>query len=119
MRIAKLLSVALIVVFAAGPMIGCKKPADTGNGGRATTQPAGAEKGAPPATKPVATVATVNSKCPIMGNTFNSEKVAPELVREFAGQKVGFCCAGCPEKWDNLSDIEKTAKLAAAMTPAP
>ena len=104
MQIAKLMSVALIVVFAAG-LIGCNKPADTGNGGRATTQPA-------------ATVATVNSTCPIMGEKFNSAKVAPELVREFAGQKVGFCCAGCPEKWDKLSDIEKTAKLAKAMAPA-
>ena len=104
MRIAKLLSVALIVVFAVG-LIGCKKPAATEKGGGATT-------------KPAATVATVNSKCPMMGNKFNSAKVAPELVREFGGKKVGFCCAGCPEKWDKLSDIEKTAKLATAMAPA-
>jgi len=103
MRIAKLLSVVLIVVFAVG-LIGCKKPADTGGGGATT--------------KPAVTVATVNSKCPMMGNKFNSAKVAPELVREFAGQKVGFCCAGCPEKWDKLSDIDKTAKLAKAMAPA-
>ena len=104
MQIAKLLSFALIVVFAVG-LVGCKKPADTGGGGATT--------------KPADTVATVNAKCPIMGNTFNSAKVAPELVREFAGQKVGFCCAGCPDKWDKLSDMEKTAKLAKVMAPIP
>ena len=98
MRIAKLLSVALIVVFAVG-LIGCKKPAETGGSGE------------------TATVATVNAKCPMMGGKFNSAKVAPDLVRELAGQKVGFCCAGCLPKWDKLTDVEKTAKLAAAMAP--
>ena len=105
MRIAKLLSVVLIVVFAVG-LIGCQKPADTGNGGGATT-------------KPAATVATVNAKCPMMGNKFNSAKVAPELVRDFDGKKVGFCCAMCLPKWDKLSDDDKKAKLAAAMAPVP
>jgi len=115
-RIAKLLSVVLIVVFTVG-LIGCKKAADTEKGGGATTKPADTAK--PADTQPAATVATVNAKCPIMGEKFNQAKVSTDLVREFAGQKVGFCCAGCPEKWDKLSDIEKTAKLAAAMAPAP
>ena len=26
---------------------------------------------------------------------------------------VGFCCPGCIEKWDALTDAEKTEKLAA------
>ena len=91
MRIATVLSVALVVVFAVG-LIGCKKPA--------------------------ATVATVNAKCPMMSDSFDKTKVAPALVRDFAGQKVGFCCAACPDKWDKLTDAEKTAKLAAAMAPA-
>ena len=105
MRIAKVLSVALIVVFAVG-LIGCKKPAATKKGGGA-------------ATKPAATVATVNSKCPMMGNKFDSAKVAPELVRDFGGKKVGFCCAMCLPNWDKLSDVEKTAKLAKAVAPEP
>ena len=103
MKIARLLSVALIVVFAVG-LIGCKKPDTPERGGQATT-------------KPAATVTTVNGKCPMMGNKFDRAKVAADLVREFAGQKIGFCCAGCPEKWDKLSDVEKTGKLAAAMAP--
>ncbi|RKY09076.1 MAG: hypothetical protein DRP66_03085 [Planctomycetota bacterium] len=56
----------------------------------------------------------VNAKCPIMGNPINPAKVPANLVRDFAGQKVAFCCAACPPKWDKLSDAEKTAKLAAA-----
>ena len=108
MKIAKLLSVALIVVFAVG-LIGCKKPETTEKGGGATTQPA--------ATQPVSTVATVNAKCPLMGGKINPAKVSTDLVREFDGKKVGFCCAKCLPKWDKLSDDDKKAKLAAVTTP--
>jgi hypothetical protein len=38
-------------------------------------------------------------------------------VREFKGQKIGFCCAPCIPKWEALSDEDKAAKLAAVMTP--
>jgi len=115
MRIAKLLSVVLIVVLAVG-LIGCKKPAATKKGGGATTKPATTK---PATTKPAATVATVNAKCPMMDGEFNSAKVAPDLVRDFAGKKVGFCSAKCLPKWDNLSDVDKAAKLAAVTAPAP
>ena len=107
MRIAKLLPVALVVVFAAG-LIGCKKPAEPerGPGAGATTQPA--EK-----------VATVNDKCPMMGGKVPKAAVSPALVREFKGQKIGFCCSGCLAPWDKLTEIEKTEKLAAVMVPVP
>lgn len=49
-----------------------------------------------------------NDRCPIMGG-----KVNPKLTRSFEGKTVGFCCAGCFPKWDNLSDAEKKAKLGA------
>lgn len=62
-----------------------------------------------------ATVAVVNSKCPIMGGKIDPAKVPADLTREYKGQKVGFCCAGCPATWDKLTDAEKDAKLAAAM----
>jgi len=64
---------------------------------------------------PVA-VKTVNAVCPMMGGKFNPNKVASKLVREHNGRKVGFCCAGCPEKWDKLSAAKKGQKLAAALT---
>ena len=62
----------------------------------------------------VDTVKVVNAKCPIMGNPIDPATVPVNLVKEFEGQKIGFCCAGCPEAWDKLSDAEKTAKLAAS-----
>ena len=56
----------------------------------------------------------VNSKCPIMGKPIDPATVPANLVKDFAGQKVAFCCAGCPAAWDKLSDVEKIAKLAEA-----
>jgi len=61
------------------------------------------------------TTACVNGICPIMGSPVDKAKVPVSLTRDFKGQKIGFCCAGCPDSWDKLTDEEKTAKLAAAM----
>jgi hypothetical protein len=63
------------------------------------------------------TVAVVNVKCPMMGDTLNKAAVSDTQVREYKGQKVGFCCPPCMPKWDALSEEEKAAKLAAAMLP--
>ena len=57
--------------------------------------------------------AFVNVKCPMMGGAIKPEKVKPELVREFKGEKVAFCCAGCVGPWDKLSANDKAAKLLA------
>ncbi|MGB2822214.1 MAG: hypothetical protein WBF17_14615 [Phycisphaerae bacterium] len=78
------------------------------------SQPQGPSKGGPAAQAKV-----VNAKCPMMGNTIDPAAVPANLTREFKGQKVGFCCAGCPAAWDKLSDEQKATKLAAAMPPAP
>jgi hypothetical protein len=59
--------------------------------------------------------AIVNARCPIMGAPIQAANVPPSLTRSFEGQKVGFCCAGCPNAWDRLPYPEKTAKLAAAV----
>jgi len=60
-----------------------------------------------------------NTRCPIMpNNEINPAAVADDLVREFKGQKVAFCCAGCPTAWDKLTDAEKEAKLAAVSRQA-
>lgn len=53
----------------------------------------------------------VNNKCPIMGTTIEPENVTEDLIREYKGQKVAFCCKMCPAEWDKLSDAEKEAKL--------
>jgi hypothetical protein len=52
-----------------------------------------------------------NNRCPIMGSPINPEKVTKNLIRDYKGQKVAFCCAGCPSTWDKLIDAQKQAKL--------
>jgi hypothetical protein len=64
------------------------------------------------------TVAVVNVTCPIMGGAISPDGVPASLTREYKGQKIGFCCAGCPGAWDKLTDAEKDAALAKAMKPA-
>jgi hypothetical protein len=56
----------------------------------------------------------VNNHCPIMGSPINPAKVTKNLVRDYMGQKVAFCCAGCPSTWDKLPNAQKQAKLAKA-----
>ena len=64
---------------------------------------------------PAADAGVVNVKCPIMGGAINPAKVPDNLTRTYKGQKVGFCCAGCPDAWDKLSDEQKDAKLAKSL----
>ena len=35
----------------------------------------------------------------------------PDVSVMYKGVKVGFCCEDCIEKWNNLSDAQKDAKL--------
>ena len=55
-----------------------------------------------------------NNLCPIMDAPINAERVTKNLIRDYKGQKVAFCCAGCPATWDKLADAQKQAKLAKA-----
>ncbi len=60
-------------------------------------------------------VTYANTKCPIMlAKIIDPGKVTADLVKDFNGEKVAFCCAGCPAKWDELSDEDKATKLAAS-----
>jgi hypothetical protein len=53
----------------------------------------------------------VNDRCPILGSPIDPDKVPANLIRDYKGQKVAFCCAGCPAEWDKLTDAQKQAKL--------
>ena len=59
-----------------------------------------------------------NVRCPIMNSPIVPGKVTKKLIREYKGQKIAFCCAGCPSAWDKLTDAKKDAKLA-GMKPKP
>jgi hypothetical protein len=65
----------------------------------AATEPADADAG------------VVNTRCPMMGTEIDPENVPENLTRPYKGKTIGFCCGGCPQAWDRLSDEQKTAKL--------
>ena len=54
-----------------------------------------------------AAAASVNSKCPMMG-----DPVDPEVTVSYAGKNVGFCCSDCIGEWNKLGDAEKATRLA-------
>jgi hypothetical protein len=61
----------------------------------------------------------VNVRCPITGNKIDPDDVPANLTRVWNGQKIGFCCGGCPPAWDKLDDAHKQAKLDAAKAKTP
>lgn len=83
---------------------------------------AGNEEEVTSTTEPVATstpettaeaspaVATDNKNCPIMGHAVTKEGG----TTTWNGKTIGFCCEGCLPKFEELSDEDKAAKLAAA-----
>lgn len=79
-------------LFTAAVLVGCNQSASTDS----------AEN------TPAASAQTVNKVCPIMGGEVTDEGGTVE----WNGKRIGFCCAGCEEKWQALSDDEKAEKLA-------
>lgn len=74
-------------------------------GDEATTQAAmGTDNG-------TVAMGAVNENCPIMGSAVDPNG---EMV-DFMGHKVGFCCAGCVGKWNEMSDDDKSAFVTKAM----
>ncbi|MBL9032654.1 MAG: hypothetical protein JNM80_13240 [Phycisphaerae bacterium] len=61
-----------------------------------------------------ASVATINTMCPIGGDEFDNKAHSAALTRTYKGQKIGFCCEGCVKKFDGKSDADKDAVLTAA-----
>jgi hypothetical protein len=53
----------------------------------------------------------VNTKCPIMAE----DALDPAVTVNYNGKKVAFCCAGCINKWNAMTDAQKAEKLAKAM----
>lgn len=49
--------------------------------------------------------------CTILGGPIDPATAKPELTRSHKGKLVAFCCAGCPEQWDKLTDQEKDDEL--------
>lgn len=52
-------------------------------------------------------VAAVNANCPIMGKPVKDHGGRAD----WNDQTIGFCCPKCIDKWEALSDEEKTSHL--------
>ena len=90
----------LLIVAGAICLAGCDKGPDS--------------SGKPADKAPDEKIEFANVRCPIMtGSVIDPENVPADLIREFDGKKVAFCCAGCPAAWDRLTHDEKQEKLAA------
>lgn len=57
------------------------------------------------------TIVTVNQYCAVVG----TDPVDPEIMTEWKGQKVGFCCKGCVPKWEKMTAAQKDSALAKAV----
>ena len=55
----------------------------------------------------VAEPVILNDACPFMGS-----EVDPEHSVPYGDGAVAFCCGGCVNKWNKMSDEEKAAALA-------
>lgn len=88
-----LMLLAGVLVIGLGVLTGCKKQ----------SQPAASSEAPAPAN--VASVATMQTICPAMGNPIDKN-----VYTEYKGKKVYFCCKGCVAKFE--ADPEKyLAKL--------
>ncbi|MCG3181437.1 MAG: hypothetical protein BIFFINMI_03831 [Phycisphaerae bacterium] len=94
--LASTLILAGIVTFTAA---GCAQSAPTAAASQQSTVPQATETQTP-----------ANARCPMMGGSVH----ASAGTRQFEGKTVGFCCPGCPAKWDQLTDAQKKAKLTAS-----
>jgi hypothetical protein len=53
----------------------------------------------------------LNDRCPIQGARIDPDKVPAALTRVYGQGQVAFCCAGCPDQWDRLTEAQKAAQL--------
>lgn len=58
--------------------------------------------------------AFANTRCPIMGSPIHPDRVTKALTREYQGKQIAFCCGGCPNQWDKLTDAQKQQKFSQA-----
>lgn len=110
MKVKVLLALMVMAAVAMFVFAGCSKDEPAAQG----TSEHGHEHGADGEHEHAETAKYANTKCPIMGSVIKPEKITEDLIKEYKGQKVAFCCGGCPEKWAALSDEDKATKLLAS-----
>jgi hypothetical protein len=56
----------------------------------------------------------VNARCPMDGRKLARQRCPKTRTCMFHGRRVGFCCAGCRAKWDQLGEEARWQKFRAA-----
>ena len=101
-------------------LAGCSgnKSSSTAAAPSAVTAPAAASGAAASSVAAAPAGFSVNRVCVIENDEAVNPNIKPVVWK---GQNVGFCCAGCKAKFNQMTDIERTAavtKAVAASTPA-
>ncbi len=96
--VRKTILTAAILTLGAGLLSGCKADAM-------------AEDDATCLAPKPGTIVTVNQYCAVVG----TDPVNPEIMTEWKGQNVGFCCKGCMPKWEKMTAEQKDTALAKAV----
>lgn len=90
---------SLIAVLLTAVLAGCSQQTTDSNG----------DKSGPASS----TITLTNAVCPMEGG-----KASDAVTVEWNGKTIGFCCPECIPAWNELSDEEKEAQLAAALPDA-
>lgn len=53
-------------------------------------------------------MAMLNDQCPIMGKEVDEDS----LSLSYGGHRIGFCCPGCVNRWEEMSAIDRDAFVA-------
>jgi hypothetical protein len=53
-------------------------------------------------------MAMLNDQCPIMGKQV--DEGSPSL--SYGGHRIGFCCKGCVNRWEEMSAVDRDAFVA-------
>jgi hypothetical protein len=94
------LVLAAVAAAAGLALVGCNKEQKTSDNMNKTSS----------ATTTPASMHAVNKTCPISGEPVP----ANATTVSYQGKTVGLCCDHCVDKWNKMSESEKSAKLAAS-----
>lgn len=66
-------------------------------------------------TSETASMGVINTHCPLMSDHEIDPSVTPA---EYKGHKIGFCCSGCTNGWNKMTDEQKDAFVSKSLSKA-
>ncbi|MGD9688703.1 MAG: hypothetical protein AB7K52_02920 [Phycisphaerales bacterium] len=118
MKMSKRRLAGVGLVMAAATLLGACASEQADHGGEVCVPVDSAQAEKAPADT-AGMVKVVNRVCPVVqGDAIPGGWAKKELVVEWRGQSVAFCCAGCKPRWAKMTDAQKDAALAKATAAA-